>query len=248
MNCLLLFASIVIATSLPSLSQSIKQTNLKQGPSQKPLAAEDFLKNQIDRGSGREEITFLITINEKLQPYRFHLIPDLGADVRDKGRHQIGRIEISKGSSHSILQVIEVQSYADATWLTKSFRAEDINFDGYLDIAVLDDHAAKWGSLNYWLFDNRTRRFIVNSLAKELKGIKFNEKHLHQKAKEIHVSNLVAGCADDKRVYKIERAHLILVRAEEHEARDVSCKVTTRERINGKMEVINERNEPRRDS
>lgn len=60
MKCFILFASIAIATSFPILSPKLEQTEPQQGPRQKPLTAEDFLKNQIDRGSGREERTFLI--------------------------------------------------------------------------------------------------------------------------------------------------------------------------------------------
>jgi hypothetical protein len=246
MNYSILITSIAIAMTLPGLSQNKEQTNLQHGPGQKPLTAEDFLRNQIDRGSGRQEMTFLITINEKLPSYRFHLIPDANVDVREKGRHHIGRIEISKGSARSIHQIIEVQSYADVSWLTKSFIAEDINFDGYLDIAVLDDHGAKWGSFNYWLFDKRTDRFIVNSLAKELRRLRFNEKRLDEKAKEIVVSNLIAGCAEDKRVYRVAREHLILMRAEEHEAREGSCKVTTKKRTHGRMKVVSTSEQPRR--
>ena len=89
---------------------------------------------------------FLLRISEKLTPYRFHLIPNPTEDVRGNGRPNIGRIEISRGSARSILQTIEVQSYADASWSTQSFRAEDINFDGYLDISVLDDHGAICGA------------------------------------------------------------------------------------------------------
>jgi hypothetical protein len=248
MKCFILFTSIAIATSFPILSQKLEQTEPQQGPTQKPLTADDFLKNQIDRGSGREERTFLITISEKLTPYRFHLIPNPTADVRGNDRHNIGRIEISRGSARSILQTIEVQSYADASWLTQSFRAEDINFDGYLDISVLDDHGAKWGSFNYWLFDERTGHFIVNSLARELRRLKFNEKRIDQEAKEIRISNLIAGCADDKRAYRVVRGHLILMRAEEHEAREGSCRETTKKRIKGKLKVISKKVQPRRDS
>jgi hypothetical protein len=248
MNCFLLFAYIAIATSFHSLSQYIELTIPRQTSSQQPLTAEDFAKNQIDRGSGREEVTFLITINERMPPYKFRLIPDLKADVREKARHHIGRIEISKGGARSLLQIIEVQSYANASWLTKSFSAEDIDFDGYLDIAVLDDHGAKWGSLNYWLFDKRTGRFVINSLVKELRRLRFNEKYLDKKAKEIQVSNLIAGCGEDKRTYRVVKKHLILMREEEHEAREGECIVTTKKRINGKMKVINKRKEPRKDN
>src|SRR5262249_25651393 len=172
MKCFILCAWIAIATSFPIRSQNIEQTDPQRGSRQKPLTAEDFLKYRLDRGSGREERTFFITISGKLPPYRFHLIPNPTADAPGKGRQNIGGIEISRGRARSILQTIEVQSYAVASWLTQSFMAQDINFDGYLDIAVLDDHGAKWGSHNYWLFDKRTGHFIMNSLARELRRLR----------------------------------------------------------------------------
>jgi hypothetical protein len=209
---------------------------------------EDFLNNQIDRGSGQQDKLLLIRINEKLPPYRFQLIPDLKSDFRRERRHHIGRIKISKSSSNSILQIIEVQSYADASWLSNSFKAEDINFDGYLDLAVLDDHGAKWGSYNYWLFDKRTGHFMTNVLTAELRELRCNEIRLDPKGKLIHTSNLIAGCADSESDYRIVRGHLILLRAEDREAKEGHCIVTRRERINGRMKVIRIKEEPRRDN
>jgi hypothetical protein len=246
MSQLVPIALIAMTTFFYLPQQATPPTPPVRGSSQWPLTAEDFSKGRIDRGSDPEEQTFLVTISAKLAPYRFRLVPVVPKQDYREGRHYRGRIEVSKGSA-AILQTIRVHSYASASWLIKSFSAEDINFDGYLDITVLDEHGSKWGSRNYWLFDHRTGRFVINSLAKDLGMLKVSEKHLEQRYKEIHVSNIVGGCADDKRVYRVIRGRLVLLRAEEREAGSGGCTVTIKQRVNGKMKVVSKVEEPRKD-
>ena len=81
----------------------------------------------------------------------------------------------------------------------------------------------------------------MNSLARELRTLKANEKRIDQAANEIRISNLIAGCADDQRTYRIVREHLIFMRAEEHEAREDSRRETTKKRITGKLKLISKR-------
>ena len=226
-----------------------------QGFGQKVLTAEDFIydhgANQIDRGSGREEVSFLIEINPELPPYRFRLIPDPSAlancdDPRwsDRCREdhpRVGWIEISTNGDPAILQTIEVGSYAWASMFTRRFQAKDINFDGYLDIAVLDGYGAKWSSYNYWLFDKRSGHFITNSLTRELRKLNFNEMTLYPETKEIHTTHLPSVCFG-KKIHKVVDGRLVLMYSEEPrlegEGEDF-CKLRIEKRINGVMRLIN---------
>ncbi|HKQ76429.1 MAG TPA: hypothetical protein VJ810_22230 [Blastocatellia bacterium] len=227
----------------------------KQGAGEKVLTAEDFARdygdNRIDRGSGREEVSFLIEINPRLPPYRFRLIPDPSAlancdDPSSAGRcpeehPRVGRIEISTNGSPTILQTIEVASDAWASMFTQHFQAKDINFDGYLDIATLDGYGAKWSGFNYWLFDKRSGRFIANLLTSELRKLTFNEMTLYPETKEIHTTHLPSVCFG-KKIHKIVNGRLVLMYSEEPrlegEGEDF-CKVRIEKRINGVMKPIN---------
>jgi len=225
-----------------------------KGIGQKVLTAEDFANdygdNRIDRGSGREEVTFLIEINPKLPPYLFRLIPDPSAlancdNPRSKDRcgedhPRVGRIEISRNGSPTILQTIEVAAYAWPSMFTQRFQAKDINFDGYLDIAALDDFGAKWSGYNYWLFDKRSGRFITNSLTRELRKLTFNEMTLKPETKEIHTTHLPSVCLG-KKIHRIVNGRLILMYVEEPRLKGEGedfCKVTVKKRINGAMRPI----------
>jgi len=231
--------------------------SLGQNPEagQKVLTAEDFLRdygdNRIDRGSGREEVSFLIEINPQLPVYRFRLIPDPIAlancddpRLRDRcveDRPRVGRIEISTIGDPTILQTIEVASYAWASMFTQHFQAKDVNFDGYLDIATLDGYGAKWSAYDYWLFDELSGRFITNSFTRMLRKLDFNEMTLYPETKEIHTTHLPSVCFGRK-IHKVINGRLALMYSEEPrlegEGEDF-CKLRIEKRINGVMRLIN---------
>jgi hypothetical protein len=124
---------------------------------------------------------------------------------------------------------------------TQQFQAKDINFDGYLDIATLDDYGAKWSGFNYWLFDKRSGRFITNSLTTELRTLEFNEMTLYPETKEIHTTQIPSVCLA-KKIHKVVNGRLVLMYSEEPrlegEGEDF-CKLRIEKRINGIMRPIN---------
>lgn len=219
----------------------------KQDVHRKVLTGADFAHYRVDRGSGHEAVTFVIAINPKLPPYRFHLVPDLIAsrtlEVPVRGvpvRHHVGRIEISKQGSPEILQTIEVESYAlDVSWFIKYFEAQDTNFDGYLDIAALDEFGAKWHSYHYWLFDPASGRFITGDLTAELGKLRASSHQFESKSKTIRVQYLNLDEAVIGETYKIKDGHLVLVGVQERR-RDKAGKfeMVTKRVIKGKMKIV----------
>lgn len=216
-----------------------------QEAAQRVLTAEDFAKGQVDRGTGREEKTFLIRLSGKLPPYSFRLIPKIsikdppGSDDRP---HYVGRIEIA--NPRSFIQTIKVYTRAQATSFISFFRAEDINFDGYLDIAVVDDFGAKWGSLNYWVFDRRSGRFVMNALTRQIKNLKHSDMYLDPGKREITIKFFYGVCPQSH-TYRVGRERLTLVRQEQRTCTERGDKVTVRERDRGKMRVVKQRQEPK---
>ena len=97
------------------------------------------------------------------------------------------------------------------TFFTKSFSAEDINFDGYLDIKVLSDHGAKWGSYQYWVFDPTSRKFTSTELTRQLGEIKANTRDWNSESRTLHVGFLNLDQARIGETYRIENAGLTLI-------------------------------------
>lgn len=190
-------------------------------PHHKILTAEDFKDGRIISGSELAEETFWLQINKRLPPYLFRLLPD--ATVKDNQgahnpSHRVGRIEISTGNPLRLIQSIEIRTQADASAFRRYFTVMDVNFDGFLDFAVIDEFGAKWGRQKYWLFDPHSRRYITNSLTEELHRLTHNGIALHPETKELEVRQFPEEIPRPKVMsdrYKIVKGHLVLKEIEE---------------------------------
>ena len=174
------------------------------------LRAQDFTDPRLDRGSGLEPVEFAIEINSGLAPYLFRLTPNKNARWSEKPRF-VGKIEISRIGEDLVLQTISVTVVADVTFFTKSFSAEDINFDGYLDFKVLSDHGAKWGSYQYWVFDPTSGKFTTTELTRQLGEIKANTRDWNSESRTLQVGFLNLDQARIGETYRIEDAGLTLI-------------------------------------
>jgi len=231
-------------------SMRVPQTRASHpvAPHQKVYTAEDFRKGAIDRGTGAEPQSLLVEIGPGLPPYRFHLVPDqnpaaVDAGNSEKPRH-VGRIEISRRGSAAVVRTIEIESHLPATDVMKWFDARDINFDGYLDIAVPFESGAKWMSFTYWFFDKPKGRFMTGALSDELREIRANSLELDAQVEEIHAWHLGNDCPGLHRLFKIVDGHLVLVRDEKYAPGGNGCILTIEKRIEGKMAVIETRAVP----
>lgn len=214
------------------------------GQEQKVLTAEDFATGKVERGSGRESLALKIQINKSLPPFTFHIIPDPAVDDSrrsDNSLHHVGWIEISSGDSNSVRQKIDVSTRTGAYDLTRSFTAEDVNFDGFLDIAVFHDGGAKWVRLDYWLYDTRTGRFVTSPLTRELKRLTFAEMERDTKTKTITFVSYISTCPQNES-YKIMDGHLVLMKTQTTtctvKGQEVFVKVIVKKRVNGRMKLV----------
>ena len=206
---------------------------------QRVLTAEDFANGRVERGSGREEVRFVIEINPKLVPLAFHLVPNLSAESTPGVSQCVGRIEISENGDSNILQTIEINSMAYVAMFISHFQVQDINFDGYLDIAVVSDFGGKWASHHYWVFDPVSERFITNELMEEIGKIGANEIVLDSKCKTIEAQYLNFDEAVVGEIYKIKNEHLVLVGLKERQKnKEGDFEIVTKRLVNGKMKVV----------
>jgi len=216
------------------------------------LKSHESRNNKLRRPTGRRLISYdvycshryFIPVLFRVRSNSERLIPD--AAVKDNSGannppHRVGRIEISTEKSPTPIQTIEVSTRAGVSNFRNSFSVIDVNLDGYLDIAVLDEFGAKWGRQNYWLFDKRSGRYVTNSLTKELCRITHNGIVPHPETKEIEVAHFPALIPRPGKVserYKIVNGHLVLTRKEEIRSTSKGLRVFTRKRVNGKMKTI----------
>jgi hypothetical protein len=220
-----------------------KQSGREVRLSQRILTADDFRNGRVNRGTGQEEVTWMILIHPKLSPYVFHLVPNPKSEStlrrRSLGqRSSIGHIEISEDPSSPPQQVINVKTWSEASWLINSFMAEDVNFDGYTDFLVADDFGTKWESHKVWLFEKRSGKFITNSLTKELGALRTNKLDFDSKSQTVHAHYLNLDVGRVGEVYKIAGGHLVLIQVDERQ-RDKArgWVVVTKEVRKGKMVV-----------
>jgi hypothetical protein len=239
------FLLFMIVLSLLDIKppQTSAQGKESHGHDQKALTAEDFKDGKANPKDGSQAVTFLIQINGKLPPYKIRVIPDLtdhSSGGKDPRLHHVGRIVISSEMPSSKDQVIEVETFAVSDMLVRFFKAEDINFDGYLDIAVVNEYGAKWGRYKYWLFDKKSGRFVTNRLTRKLGELSYNTIDLNSNARKIKIGFFYGVCPQS-RTYRILKGELVLMEAEERECEMNGAKVLIKRRINGKLRPVKTR-------
>ncbi len=172
-----------------------------------------FAQTQTGQTSGLTETPKTITVNPKLKPYQLRLVYTNTPQTDDP--RLVARIVITRAGQSEAIQTLDIKSSCDDGLVSQFFKIEDINFDGYLDIAAPLAHGAKWMSFNYWVFDAQSGKFITNVLTKQLRGLGGNEMILSPKEQTIHVTRLNLGGEGTLvgEVYKVENnlLHVIAV-------------------------------------
>jgi hypothetical protein len=247
------FKIVAVAAALTTSFTCLTRVDARQASHpasthEKVYTAEDFRKGAVDRGPSLEAKPLLVEIAPGLPPYRLQFISDKGAAASDAGssekvRH-VGRIVISRRGSAAIIQTIELESHLPPPDVMKWFDAKDINFDGYLDLAVPFDSGAKWMSFTYWCFDKAKGRFATSALSDELREVRANSIELDPQVDEIDVWHLGSDCPGLHEIFKIVDGHLVLVRDEKYAPEGKGCILSIEKRIEGKMAVVETRAVP----
>jgi len=204
----------VASANAPHSDLVLVQSKRPQEPATRILTAEDFADPGLQRGSGLEPVEFVVEISPQLPPYLFRLIPTSDSRWSNDPRF-VGKIEISRIGDKGLLQTIDVISVVDVSDFTRTFCAEDFNFDGYLDVKVLSDHGAKWGSYQYWVFDPVSGKFVTSKLTEQLGEIKANTFVWSSESRTLQVGFLNLDQARTGETYRIENAGLTLIEIED---------------------------------
>ena len=158
-----------------------------------------------------------------------------------------GDIEVAGCQDGKQLQVLSIMAWQPINF-GSTFKAEDINFDGYLDFRVLTEFAGKWGSESYWVYDAAGGRFVENELTRKLgenclgaewrdtcwkaNGIDFDSKK-HEIV--VHYLAGVGECGSPVDRYRVVDNRLVVVHKEVLDMNINGCTMTVSDRAGGSM-------------
>ncbi len=151
-----------------------------------------------------------------------------------------GDIEVARCADGGFVQSLALTAWQPADQ-ARSFHADDVNFDGYLDFAVLAESGGAWGSEWWWVYDPAAGRLVQNELTRELKKIKAGDISIDAAKKEILARHLTEpwGCGSTIDRYQVAGDRLILVHKENPKPAPDACTVTVSDLKNGALRVTN---------
>lgn len=216
-----LMAPMLIACSSPDGFETAVTAPSPESPTQQPestpiaAAPVPTLEGQAD--------TYRLQLNPGLPPVDFKLIANPTPQRLIDGSNLVGWIEVSQqGTSPDRIPVAFHDASRNLSWPQLGLRALDINMDGYLDIATVEQGGAEWGFFHWYEYDPEHRRFIVSSLADELSTLQQNGVAVNPQKKEIYVYTLVATC-ESTYIYVNAQGHLVLKKKQENKQSNQGC-------------------------
>lgn len=175
-----------------------------------------------------------LTVHADVAPFRISIRKLAPPDA-----DHVADIEVSRCSDGRTIQTLPVLG-ADQPLVARSFHAQDINFDGYLDIGVLVEYGGKWGSESWWVFDPTAGKFVQNELTRQLRELKANAYEVDPLKREIRTGYLTqpSGCGGTGDRYRVqEHARLVLVHREAARPTASGCEVVVSDLLEGKMKI-----------
>jgi len=181
------------------------------------------------------------------------LEPDPAWKPTTEAVQRVGWIRVFSCETGDPVQSLEADIWAGPEPLggperfLRFFETRDVNFDGYLDIAVLREFGAKWGSQTWWVFSPESGKFISDEFTKALGKVSANGLVLDRGRQNILAghSTIQTGCGGTQDIYHVEQnRRLVLIHKEEISLSADGCTLTTRDWINGRMQVTKLRQFP----
>jgi hypothetical protein len=173
------------------------------------LAGPHSPSNYLDSDGG--PMSFRLLVKPGGQAFRI-TIRSLLRTYSDNPIHA-GDIEVARCLDGGRLQLLPILAGQPINFAS-TFRASDINFDGYVDFSVLGAFGGTWGSRLWWVYDPATGRFVQNQLTRELGELRGNDQQIDPKKHEITAEYLMAGCPPLVTRYRVEENRLIKVHEE----------------------------------
>ncbi|HRJ53092.1 MAG TPA: hypothetical protein PLE99_10005 [Candidatus Thiothrix moscowensis] len=151
-------------------------------------------------------------------------------------------LEIKDGTGQP-LQSLRVGKAVDVPeQIACTLRFDDVNFDGYRDIAVVIAFGAKWSQSNYWVYDRKSDRYVTTAVTKALGELTPTEIHFDNTTKTIKTRYLVINDGVSYELFRIKGNRLVLMEKEilHVEADPEKSTATLYRRIHDKMRVVSQ--------
>jgi len=187
-----------------------------------------------------------VRVNAKGPPLHLRLEPDAAWKPAADAVQRVGWIRVFSCETGALIQSLEVEIWSGPEPLggperfLRFFEARDVNFDGYLDIAVLREFGAKWGRQTWWVYSPVSGKFVSDEFTKALGQVSANGLVLNPAQQNIIAGHLttLTGCGDTKDIYQVEQhQRLVLMHEEEIITGPEGCTLTVRDRVDGQMKV-----------
>ena len=229
-----LFIAAGLATSLEAQTKPGEAGHCTGLPSFGPKDSLNVANLQVRNKDLR------VQVNAKGPELHLRLEPDPGWKSRTDSIQRAGWIRVFSCETGALVQSLEAETLGDPEGFIRFFQVRDVNFDGYLDIAVLREFGAKWGSQTWWVSSPASGKFISNDFTKALGEVSANGLELDPGRHNIiapHLTDLT-GCGATKDIYHVEpNDHLVLMHKEAVDGREGGCTLTTSDRVKGQMQV-----------
>ncbi|MGA2131132.1 MAG: hypothetical protein ABSH50_02370 [Bryobacteraceae bacterium] len=149
-----------------------------------------------------------------------------------------GDIEVARCQDGKTIQSLPILSRQPIDFV-RAFHAQDVNFDGYLDFAVLVERAGAWGSEQWWVYDPSSGRFVNNPLTQDLRALQAGEFEIDPEKQVIGARQLTEpwGCGSTVDRYRVVNHRLLLIHMEAPEAQDNRCRVVVSDLADGVMHI-----------
>ena len=233
--------NLLIAAAIAS-SAAVGQTAKAAGCNGLPLFGSKDSLNTPNLQVANQDLR--VRVNPEVELH-LRLEPDTGwkpaASDRSStsaGLRRVGWIRVLACDTGALLQSVEVESSGDPEMFLRFFEVKDVNFDGCLDMGVLREFGAKWGSQTWWVWEPASRSFVSNGFTKALEQVKANGLIL-----DAAWHNIVAGhmtdssaCGPTRDVYHVEGERLVPMHEEDIRVGSDGCTLTILDRVDGVMQ------------
>jgi hypothetical protein len=209
------------------------------GATEKILTANDLGNGSLIVPEGK---TVLVAINDQAIVVRLRFVLD--SEEAASGGPGLGSLTVSSYPSERVMQRVPVAAVKYGNSVATAINLMDVNFDGYLDLAVPRRPNDKLTPYVSYVFDWRSERFVADELTSQLdalSGLPVPD----GARREISVTTPSTDCGTDLvRTYRLEENKLDLMRQDSAQKSGTSCIVTTRRLVAGALQTVDTRTVP----
>jgi len=185
---------------------------------------------------GSRSYVYRLTVNPKVAPFRITIRPIRVLKDSQTDFVHTADIEVASCRDGKRLQLLPVTSWETPNFAS-TFHAEDVNFDGYLDFAMVAEFGALFHKDWWWVYDPDSAKFVNNDLTRVLSALSANEIVIDSQNKQIIARQVSASCGRTQDRYRVIDDTLVFQHQEVADFRPGGCSVGVWDRVDGVMQM-----------